>query len=134
MVRAVCCEGVPHRPDHGTPKHRPFGDGLASSIQERSPYSPSCIRHGCAGRDGHEIRPKDPVWCAAYQPHDLPSSDVPGEKTMADAVSSPDSDTSSSIAQLSAFSKQNMANQIALGEEQTKDSLQSSEGKAYHIQ
>ena len=53
---------------------------------------------------------------------------------MADAVTSPDSDTSSSIAQLSAFSKQNMANQIALGEEQTKDSLQSSEGKAYHIQ
>lgn len=55
---------------------------------------------------------------------------------MADAAptTGADGDTSSSIAQLSAFSKQNMANQIALGEEQTKDSLQSSEGKAYHIQ
>lgn len=51
----------------------------------------------------------------------------------ADAVT-PDSDTQSSIGQLEAFSKQNMQNQIALGEEQTKDSLQSSEGKAYHIQ
>ncbi|MGI3777741.1 MAG: hypothetical protein ACRYGC_10665 [Janthinobacterium lividum] len=52
---------------------------------------------------------------------------------MAD-VPAADSDTSASIASLSTFSKQNMANQIALGEEQTKDSLQSSEGKAYHIQ
>jgi hypothetical protein len=55
---------------------------------------------------------------------------------MADSspLPSADSDTSSQIGALDTFSKQNMANQIALGEEQTKDSLQSSEGKAYHIQ
>lgn len=52
---------------------------------------------------------------------------------MADPVS-PDSDTSGQIAQLDKFSAQNMANQVALGEEQTKDSLMSAEGKAYHIQ
>lgn len=45
-----------------------------------------------------------------------------------------DPSTTSQIGDLATFSAQNMANQIALGKEQTKDSLESSEGKAYHIQ